>query len=353
MTKFTAPHPRGWPPPAAVPSKPARTTGKRRVLRFVVFLAFVGLLLASLLLALLRITDPTQRRLIELVTLSPLGLPLAALALPAAAWATTRRARTTAMIVTTGLVAVHAWWLAPLYVGDTPVGRSASLVVLAQNFEYGDGAALEDLVRNRRVDVLVLTDVGTDQVDRLLETGIEAWLPYSAGIRRNRVDGAVVLSRIPVDRTAFLYDDAESRVVDVQAPGLGPVRIVAIHTRPPYAPDAWLADHEQIYEALTRLRAHEGAGVVLAGDFNATLAHAPVRHILHLGFADAAVQANSGLSPTWPSGERERRLGVIVPAFAAIDHVMTSPQLVITHSETVAVPGADHEAVIATISSAG
>ena len=314
----------------------------------------VGLLLASLLLALVRIADPTARRLIEFVTVTPLGLPSAALALlGAAAWATTRRARVTGVLVATCLVAVHAWWLAPLYVGEHPAGRSASLVVLAQNFEYGDDAALADLVRSRGVDVLVLTDVGTERLDLLLKAGLQTWLPYSAGVRHHRAHGgAVVLSRVPVIRTAFLYDDAASRVVEIRMPGLGPVTIVALHTRPPYAPDLWRADHEQIYAALNRIR-DEDSAVVLAGDFNATLAHAPVRRILDLGFADAAAQVNGGWSPTWPSGGHERRLGVTVPTFAAIDHVMTSPRLVVTDADTVAVPGADHKAVVATISGAG
>jgi endonuclease/exonuclease/phosphatase (EEP) superfamily protein YafD len=330
---------------------PAR---RRWLQRHVALLFCAGPLLVSLLLALLRITDPTARRLIELVTLSPLGLPLAILALPGAAWApTSRRARAFGMVAATALATVHVWWLAPLYVGDEPAGRAVAMVVLAQNFEYGNGAALADVVRQRHVDVLVLTDVGDPQLDSLLEAGVEARLPYSAGIRDHHVDGAVVLSRFPVESTATLYEDAESRVVDVRPPGLGRVRMVAIHTRPPYAPEAWRADHEHIYEALTRIRADEAAQVVLAGDFNATLAHAPVRHILDLGFADAAAQANAGLSPTWPSGGRERRLGVAVPAFAAIDHVMTSPRLVVTRAATVAVQGADHEAVLATISSAG
>jgi len=315
----------------------------------------VGLLLASLLLALVRVADPTGRRLIELVTLSPLGLPSAALALlGAAAWATTRRARATGVLAATCLVVVHAWWLAPLYVGDHAAGRSASLVVLAQNFEYGDVAALADLVRSRGVDVLVLTDVGTERLDLLLEAGIETWLPYSAGVENHVVHGgAVVLSRVPVTRTAFLYDGAQSRMVEIRAPGLGPVTIVALHAKPPYALDAWRADHEQIHAVLTRLRAEEDSAVVLAGDFNATLAHAPVRRILDLGFADAAAQVNGGWSPTWPSGGHERLLGVTVPTFAAIDHVMTSPRLVVTDAETVAVPAADHEAVVATISGAG
>lgn len=331
---------------------PTSATGARRALRAVGSLVVVGLLLVSLLLALVRVADPTWRRLIELVSLTPLGLPSALLALlGASVWATTRRTRTAAMLAAACLVVVHAWWLAPLYVGDKPVGQSASLVVLAQNFEYGDVAALADLVRSRDVDVLVLTDVGTERLDLLLEAGIDTWLPYSAGVENHVVHGgAVVLSRVPVTGTSFLYDDADSRLVEIRAPGLGPLTIVAVHTQPPYAPDAWRTDHEQIRAALSRIRADEDSAVVLAGDFNATLAHAPMRRIVDLGFDDAAVQVNGGWSPTWPTGGHQRRLGVTVPTFAAIDHVLTSPRLVVTEAETVTVPAADHRAVVASVS---
>lgn len=339
----------------ATPETPIRATGRWQPLRVAGSLLVVGLLLGSLLLALVRVVDPAGRRLIELATLSPLGLPSAGLALlGAAAAATTRRARTAGVLTATCLMVVHAWWLAPLYVGDRPAGRSASLVVLAQNFEYVDVAALTELVRSRGVDVLVLTDVGTERLRLLFETGIEEWLPYSAGVVNHVVHGgAVVLSRVPVTRTTILYGGAQSRVAQIRAPGLGQVTIVALHTRPPYAPDAWRADHERIHAALTRIRADEDSAVVLAGDFNATLAHAPVRRILDLGFADAAVQVNGGWSPTWPAGGHQRRFGVTVPPFAAIDHVMTSPHLVVTRAGTIAVPAADHEAVFATIAGAG
>ena len=41
----------------------------------------------------------------------------------------------------------------------------------------------------------------------------------------------------------------------------------------------------------------------LAGDFNATLDHAVFRHVLRLGYADAALQAGKALTPTWgPAG---------------------------------------------------
>lgn len=340
---------------ATLRQPPARATARWRLLRATRSVLVVGLLLTSLLLALVRVADPTSRRLIELVALSPLGLPTAVLALlGAAAWATSRHVRAAGVLAAACLVVVHAWWLAPLYVGERPEGGpSSSLVVLAHNFEYGDASTLAELVRARGVDVLVLTDVGTERLHLLLEAGVGTALPFSAGVKGHVVHGgAVVLSRFPISRTASLYDDAESRVAEIRAPGLGPVTVVGLHGRPPYAPSAWRTDLDRIHAALARIRDDDRSAVVLAGDFNATLAHAPVRRILDLGFTDAAAQANSGWSPTWPSGGHQRRLGVPVPVFAAIDHVMTSPRLVVTEAETVEIPAADHLAVVATVAAA-
>jgi endonuclease/exonuclease/phosphatase (EEP) superfamily protein YafD len=311
----------------------------------------LGLLLASLLLAVLRVSDPTALALVALVAVTPLGLPAAVLALLGASFVVRPRGvRAAGVLSATCLVVLHSWWLAPLYMGDHPAARSPSLIVLTQNFEYGDVATLVELVRTRRVDVLVLTDIRTERLDLLLQTGIETLLPYAAGVENHVVHGgAVVFSRVPVTRTSLLSDGAQSRLVEIRGPGIGPLTLVAVHTQPPYSPEAWRADHEHILAALTRIRADPDTAVLLAGDFNATLAHAPVRRILDLGFDDAAAQVNTGWSPTWPSGEHVQRFGVTVPAFAAIDHVMTSPRLVITHADLLTVPAADHKAVIAEI----
>jgi endonuclease/exonuclease/phosphatase (EEP) superfamily protein YafD len=314
-------------------------------------LTVVGLLLGSLLLAAVRVADPGARRLIELVSLTPIGLPLAGTALLGALLLRRPRgARAVAVVAATTLLAVHAWWLAPLYAGDRPAGGPESLVVLAQNFEYGRAGALVELVRDEDVDVLVLTDANNSRINPLLTAGIGELLPHSAGIGEG---GAVVLSRFPVTGTELLYDESESRLVELEAPGLGAVTIAAVHTRPPYDPEAWRSDHEQVRTALAAVRADADRAVVVAGDLNATLAHAPVRRLVDLGLSDSAVQANAGWSPTWPSGSHQRRLGLTVPAFAAIDHVLTSPRLVATSSRTVDLPGADHRAVLATVSVAG
>jgi endonuclease/exonuclease/phosphatase (EEP) superfamily protein YafD len=317
-------------------------------------LVVVGLLVGSLLLAAVRVADPEERRLIELASLSPLGLPLALAALLITlvlrALGGARVTAGVALVAAVGLVTVHAWWLAPSYAGSRPEGGPASLVVLAQNFEYGDPHALVELVRDEGVDVLVLTDADSSRTDPLLAAGVEELLPHSAGIGEG---GAVVLSRIPVTGTELLFSGSASRLVELQAPGVGAVTIAAVHTRPPYDPDAWRHDHEQVRTALAAVRADADRAVVVAGDLNATLAHAPVRRLVDLGFSDSAVQANAGWSPTWPSGAHQRRFGLTLPAFAAIDHVLTSPGLVATSSRTLDLPGADHRAVLATVSVAG
>ncbi len=315
-------------------------------------LAVLGLLLAALVLAWLRVTDPTSRRLVEAVSLTPLGVPLAALALAVAGtarWTAPRPLRLGAVVAAAMLLLAHCWWLAPLYTGSLRAGGPASLVVLAQNFEYGDPDALVELVRREDVDVLVLTDAGNGRVDDLLSAGIEEQLPHAAGVG---TEGAVVLSRLPLAWDRRLYPDSESRLVGLRVAGLGEVTVAAVHTAPPYRVEAWHADHAEVLAALSPLVPGPGSMLVLAGDLNATPAHAPVRRLFDLGLADAAAQVNAGWSPTWPSGMRERRFGVPVPAFAAIDHVMTSPRLVVTAYDTVELAGADHRGVLARISGA-
>lgn len=339
---------RSW--AAAVPTDgPARTL---RLLRSVAWAGIAATVAAAGALALVRLGDPASRRVIELVTLTPLGLPLAAIgavtALVLLGTSDRRRLPGIALVVALSLSGLHAWWLSPLYVGSASAAGQDTFVVMSLNFEVGDVRDLAGATRDHDVDLLVLLEVTPQHLDQLLATGIESWLPHAAAYAEGDL-GTVVLSRVPVTGSRPLYEGADSQVVDLVDDGLGPVTLVAIHTRPPYIPDGWRADHEQTFAALSRIRDDKDTAVVLAGDFNATLAHAPIRRILGLGFRDAAAQANEGWSPTWPTGGHERRFGVAVPAFAAIDHVLTSPSLVVTRASTIDVAGADHRAVLATV----
>jgi endonuclease/exonuclease/phosphatase family metal-dependent hydrolase len=80
---------------------------------------------------------------------------------------------------------------------------------------------------------------------------------------------------------------------------------------------------------------------VVAGDFNATQDHVVFRDVLRLGYADAAVQAGSALSPTWgPPGRN---------ALLTLDHVLVDRTCAVLKCSVQFIPGSDHRAVCAEI----
>ena len=113
----------------------------------------------------------------------------------------------------------------------------------------------------------------------------------------------------------------------------------------------WTADYERITDYL---RAHYAADtalhnrpVVIASDFDATLDHAPIRRIRAMGFTDSADQLNLGFQPTWPAPGSVQRFSIPVPPLVQIDHVMTSPALVVTSFTTFHSGSTDHLGVLA------
>ena len=89
--------------------------------------------------------------------------------------------------------------------------------------------------------------------------------------------------------------------------------------------------------------------VLVAGDFNATLDHAPVRSLEDLGLRDSAEQLDAGLALTWPANGSLSRFGISAPPFAALDHVMTADGLVAVDHVLTGAAGSDHLGVIATL----
>jgi endonuclease/exonuclease/phosphatase family metal-dependent hydrolase len=82
--------------------------------------------------------------------------------------------------------------------------------------------------------------------------------------------------------------------------------------------------------------------LVVAGDFNATLDHAPMRRLAGLGLSDAARQANAGWQPTWPAGDDTGRTLPFGLSVVAIDHVLVSKHFSAISTTTHEVPGTDH-----------
>ncbi|MFC6705703.1 endonuclease/exonuclease/phosphatase family protein [Flexivirga alba] len=251
------------------------------------------------------------------------------------------------------LLAVHLWWLAPLYVGSRPATTGPALVVLSQNFEYGDPARLAQLVHDDKVDVLVLTDVDSDRVRQVMATDIPRLLPNSIGAKPDQTISSVIFSRFPIESIHSGPHSSHADLVRLHTPMLGDVDLVAVHPQPPYT-TRWRPDYRALTSYLrSAVPQPAPRPTIVAGDFNATTDNVPFRTVLDLGYADAVTQRRGGFQPTWPDSSTKRYFGVPVPRLVTIDHVLMSDTVAASSATTVHVAGADHRGVLARIARRG
>lgn len=267
-----------------------------------------------------------------------------------------RRAALAAILVT----AVLAASVAPRAIGGgQPDARGPIIRVLTVNLYYGEADARQvvDLVRRTRADVLSLQELPPSAVARYERAGLADLLPHKAIDPRGRAAGSGLYSRYALTR---LPDLPRTRMAmpraELTLPGGRRVEVTAIHPIPPLgaeAAEAWRRDLDLLPGARTptaaaatsTLASATGGGAppvrILAGDFNATLDHASLRHILDRGYADAADRTGAGLVPTW---------GVEEPAPAlTIDHILVDARCAVRDVSVHDVTGSDHRAVFAEV----
>lgn len=315
-------------------------------------------LLAAALLTPLHWIDVSRPRLVEWAAFTPLGTPFALGALLVGVILVlvqrTRRPVAAALAVTSGLLlALHLWWLAPLYVGSRPTTSGRSLVVLSQNFEYGDPTRLAELVRDEKVDVLVLTDLDSRRVSQLLATDIPQMLPNSIGTRPDQTISSVIFSRYRIDSVGSGPHSSHADLVRLHTPMLGDVDLVAVHPQPPYTV-RWRPDYRALHAFLSSaVPQPRTRPTIVAGDFNATTDNVPFREVLDLGYTDAITQRRGGFQPTWPDSSTVHHFGIPVPRLVTIDHVLLSGTVAASSATTVHVPGADHRGVLVGVAHRG
>lgn len=221
---------------------------------------------------------------------------------------------------------------------DGPVLRVLTANLLAGN---ADTAALVAIVRERGVDVLAVQEFTPDAAADLDRHGLATLMPHR---RLNPVagtEGSGLYSRHPladtgVRRNAGGFTQAYGTV---QAPGATHPIVESVHPAAPYSLsmlDAWRTDLANQPKATL-----DGPLRILAGDFNATLDHAPLRALLATGYRDAAAATGAGLTGTWGPYDGDR----IPPV--TIDHVLVDRRLGVRGVWVYRVPGSDHRAVLA------
>ena len=255
------------------------------------------------------------------------------------------RARAVLTGLTLALSLLHASWIWPWFVaGPAPATTEPAVRVLAANLYFGEADAQTIAAAAREADVLVLTEITVPARERLRTLGIDRDFPYESGgeLPRRGSIGTLVLSRFPVTRPEPLPVEVEHQnwLLTVDVPGMGPVRLAAVHPAPPLrGRSTWAADHRLLREALAQV----DGPLIVSGDFNAVPSHWPMRRLRADGFRTSADLAGAGWQPTWPAGRR--RLQPVV----AIDHVLLSPELTATAAGRVRLPGSDHLGVTATV----
>ena len=262
--------------------------------------------------------------------------PLAALGLAAARQrgpAVTAALAAAALVAVTGSRAIRR----PQPKASGPVLRVLTVNVLCGR---ADAEAVVALVRQTGADALFLQELTDDAVTRLGQAGLDDLMPQKTIELRGSSLGSGIYSRFPLNEGRPLAPAYAAQPTAVlKLPGGEAVELGCVHPRAPLPASP---------RALARWRQELGVlpppaelPRVLAGDFNATLDHAPLRGVLRLGYADAARAVGNALAPTWgPLGR---------PALITIDHVLVDRRCAVLASSVHVIPGTDHRAVYAEI----
>lgn len=259
----------------------------------------------------------------------------------AAVRARPRRVLPVLAVVSTALLGCHLAWLAPLFVADDRPLDTETISVLSLNLQVG-GARSEQVVSEAATaDIVVLVEATPGALLRLRDLGWDRRFPYSVGGPDDSRTGTAIYSRYPLDdETQLPPTSFEQRAATAAVPGLGPVRVVAVHPCNPFCGNGrWARDHEVVRSFAA---AHRDLPLVLAGDFNAVADHHPMQRLRRDGLTSATDIVGAGWLPTYPANR-------LMPPTIPIDHILLSPELTATSVSTFAVAGTDHRGIRATI----
>ncbi|GAA2278563.1 endonuclease/exonuclease/phosphatase family protein [Nonomuraea roseoviolacea subsp. roseoviolacea] len=272
---------------------------------------------------------------VPVVAFTPYAGGAAVVVLLAAGLLRLRAATALALVAAVGLGAA----VLPRALPDGDAG-GAGLRVLSANLLVGsaDPAALMALVERLRPDVLALQELTPAAVERLETAGLRRALPYVVARPGPGAGGSALYARHRLTPVAGPPPGTFEQAAGVlELPGGPRVEVVSVHpcavhvseTRP-----CWRRELDALPRADGTLR-------VLAGDFNATLDHLPLRRLLASGYRDAADAAGRGLTPTWPARGWHGLPGV------AIDHVLVPEGVSVRGYDVQAPVGSDHRPVFA------
>jgi endonuclease/exonuclease/phosphatase (EEP) superfamily protein YafD len=226
----------------------------------------------------------------------------------------------------------------------------ADIRVLASNLRLGQADPRSFvLLATESADVVTVSELTAEAVDRFSQAGINDAFPYSVLIPGPGAGGIGLWSRYPLDTVSpgklrtFTIVAVRVHVPSVRLEPL----VASIHVHSPVAfhsdtVDRWetsIADAKSVLDDFATAAGQ--ATIIIAGDFNSTPDMQQFRDLLVNGYRDAADQTGAGFVPTFPANSS-------MPPVLAIDHVLTRGA-VATSLAAATVMGSDHRSLLATV----
>lgn len=295
--------------------------------------------------------------------------------------------RTTAAALVLLIAAVgHAWVLCSRGLGNDesspaalapagsisadPADWDGGLTVFSFNTHYSEAYRVELAVAIRRAaaEVVVLPETSAEYgqaiADLLVQDGLR-YTVFSAGDQKDAADPTTVL----VGAVIGDYEQAQAPAGaghgavllrpagEAELNGHRRPTILGVHTHAPVpgSMEEWLASVEVVVGQCrgdgSDGDGSDGAGpapepgLIIAGDFNATLDHAPMKDLG--GCADAGLEVGIGGVSTWPTSSHTTLLG------SPIDHVLADSTAWRARSASVlTLSGSDHRALVVELAAA-
>jgi endonuclease/exonuclease/phosphatase (EEP) superfamily protein YafD len=326
---------------------PGRETGRPLAIGQGLLLTVAGLaLVPAVPTTVMRLVPPTDDATALAASFIAYGVIPYAIALLCMLVALIRARRRLALGVLTGIVALltalHLAWIGPLFVSDQRAARTEPFTVMTLNMFAGraDPAQVADMAE--RADIVILVEVTPAALQALEDKAWYERFPYSVGHSERGVGGTAVYSRFRLSNARLIGPtEFQQWAVMVEVPGVGPVRLLAVHPCNPYCGGGrWHGDHQLIRGAAAE---DQVAPTIVAGDFNAVEDHGPMQQLRRLGLSSASDIVGAGWVPTYPAGRRT------IPLLLPIDHVLVNDRLTATSVTTFAVAGTDHLGILATL----
>jgi endonuclease/exonuclease/phosphatase (EEP) superfamily protein YafD len=211
-----------------------------------------------------------------------------------------------------------------------PELRVLTVNLLAGNADFGEVLRLA-----QKADVVVVQELTMSYAAKL-----EQHFPYHVTFAAQGVGGAGIYSRLELTEAGRSLNPLGFGQVSAELPQQH-VFIESVH---PVAPsesnrvEPWRESFRRQKNAQP-----DGPMWILAGDFNATLDHSMMRHLIRSGYRDAAAVKGKGLTGTWGPYD-----GDLIPP-VTLDRVLADRRLGVKDVQVFGVRGSDHRAVLVTL----